>query len=241
MQIVFTEHTVLNLLNMASVQYGVIVTGLKGNIGGSTFQNGNVSKVLRNKGYRAGTSFGVRRAQISKLMTATSSWRSLSQSHRAAWNASAGNWPFKDKFGNTYYSSGYQKYVAQSTALIGLGLPLTTTPDLPYSANDPGLISVDFSDPSDLLVTWVNTPVIDQFLQVFASAPLSAGRNGRNTRLKLIGLYNMVSATSVSIQTGYNDALGDALSGAAISVKFQIRTQQFPIIQFPSALVAIVG
>ena len=226
---------------MASAQYGVIVTGLKGNIGGSTFQNGNVSKILRNKGYRKGTTSQNRQTQLSRLIGATSSWRTLGIVNTKLWGGSAGNWPFKDKFGNTYYGSGYQKYVAQSIALTVLGFPLITTPDLPLSADNPGPFSLDFSTGGGLIVNWVTAPTHDQFIQVFASTQLSAGRNGRNVKKILITQANMIGNTSQNITGDWTGVYGTLSAGSIISVDIVVRTQQFPIVQFPSSLVAQVS
>ncbi|HUD44480.1 MAG TPA: hypothetical protein VMR41_02990 [Patescibacteria group bacterium] len=223
---------------MASVQYGSIITGMKGNIGGQTFQNGNVAKVLRNKGYRKGTTSQTRQIQLTSLATVTSSWRAVGINNQGLWRASTGNWPFKDKFGNTYYGSGYQKYVAQNIALINLGFPIVVAPDTPLSADAPGTFSTAFTVGGSLLINWANTPTQDQFIQVFCSAPLSAGRNGKHVKLVAVGLFNMIGVTSCDITSNYEGFFGAPPAGCGISVKVQVRTQQFPIIQFPTTLLA---
>ncbi len=149
---------------MARVQYGVIVTSLKGNIGGQTFQNGNTAKVLRSKGYRKGSLSVKRKAQNLNIISSASAWRTIFQSDRELWATARTNWPFKDKFGNTYYGSGYQMYVAYNTALKLLGFPSVTDPDVPLSANDPGSVSIGTWNNTAMQITWSGTIAIDQFL-----------------------------------------------------------------------------
>jgi len=225
---------------MARVQYGSIITSLKGNIAGQTFQDGNVSKVLRNKGYRKGSTSPRRQAQNTSLMRVTSSWRGLTQGDRDNWNESAINWPFKDKFGNTYYGTGYQKYVAESVALIGLGFPLIEEPDMPNSAQDPGTFSLALSAFTSFIVSWSGTTDTDMFLQIFASPPLSAGRNSNNVKKKLIKVFNMNGSSSYDFLSDYQAVYADAPGLSKVVVKLQIRTQQFPIVQFPFLGSAIV-
>lgn len=231
--IVKYRHTVLNLHIMARVQYGTIVTALKGNIAGQTFQNGHVSKVLRNKGYRKGATSIARSAQTHKLAQVTSSWRNLGLTLIGYWNASAGNWPFKDKFGNTYYGSGYQKYVAQNTALLSMYFPMTEAPDLPLSADNPGLYTISVSATTGITVAWANTPTHDQNYFIFVSPQRSIGRNANNPRYILLQTNNMNGLSDVTINSAYTDLYGPLFEGSGICVKVFIRTQQFPIIQFP--------
>jgi hypothetical protein len=221
---------------MARVQYGAIVTALKGNIGGQTFQNGNVSKVLRNKGYRAGGSSLAKSAQKQHLMGATSHWRTLSIANRLAWVTASGTWPFKDKFGNTYYSKGYQMYVAYSAALLKLGFPLDAVPNAPLSADDPGAISIGTWDNTNMFIDWVNVPAQDQFMEIFVTAPMSVGRSGNNVRYKYLATYNMIGSNQIDIWGDYAPVYGAVAAGNLIMVKLQIRVQQFPIIQFPTIL-----
>jgi hypothetical protein len=235
-QIVITEPTVLNLLNMARVQYGVIVTGLKGKIGGQVFQSGNVAKVLRNGGYRKGFTSNARQTQISQLNQVVSYWRLLSQADRELWNASAGNWPFKDKFGVTYYGSGYQKFVAYNLAELGLGFPMAAHPVAPFSCDNPGLFSVTDTTAVSISIGWANAPAIDQYLQIFSTDNLSAGRNANNPKVRYLGGYNMNGATNLNVASLFNAVYGDAQSGAVIHFKLQIRTEKFPIIQYPTAI-----
>lgn len=221
---------------MASVQYGAIVTGLKGNVAGHTFQDGNVAKVLRSKGYRRGGFSTARTQQNVVLMSATSSWRNLSVSNANSWRTASNQWPFKDKFGNTYYSKGYQMYVAYTTALIKLGFPIDTVPNSPLSADYPGYYSIGTFDNTAMQIQWTIAPTQDQFLEIFVSAPMSRGRNGSNVRYTYLQTVNMIGLNVVDIWANYVSVYGAIAAGNLIMVKLQVRVQQFPIIQFPFKL-----
>jgi hypothetical protein len=225
---------------MARVEYGAIITSLKGNIAGQTFQNGHVSKVLRNKGYRKGSSTKARQAQVSNLIVASAGWRLMSVAEIEVWNGTADDWPFKDKFGNTYYGTGYQKFVAYTIALKLLGFPSVNAPEAPLNADDPGGFTITCDGSSSLLVDAVNVAGQDQFLQVFASAPMSRGRNGNNRRYRALPIVNMNGGDSWDYWNDYIAIYGIPAIGQIIYFKLQVRTQQFPIIQFPSTAVCFV-
>jgi hypothetical protein len=225
---------------MARVQYGTIVTALKGNIAGQTFQNGHVSKVLRNKGYRKGKSSFARQAQLSVLMQATSAWRNLTVSQRDVWNGLSGVWPFTDKFGNIYYGTGYQRFVAENTALILIGEAMLTAPDLPLSANNPISFSPSYSLTGGGQIEWSGTIAISQMLQIFASAPCSPSRNGNNVKYRLIDTEDMIGSSNIDFDPYYTAIYGVPPLGSCIYIKLAIRTPQFPIIQYPTKLRTIV-
>ena len=225
---------------MASVQYGAMITGLKGNVGGQTFQNGNVAKVLRNKGYKKGGTSAARSLQLTRLVTASTSWRSLSGAHRQAWNASAGNWAFKDKFGNTYYGTGYQKYVAESIAFMMIGGYVGTTPDMPTSITAPGPVSVDYSLGAGAFIEITNAAMVNQYLFIFASYPMSVGRNSNNARYRLLSNPNVLGTNSQEFDADYVAVYGAPPLGSKIVVKLQWRTDVFPIIQLTQIVECLV-
>lgn len=221
---------------MARVQFGVIVTGLKGKIGGQVFQAGNVAQVLRNGGYRKGFTSNARQTQISQLNQVVSYWRLLSQADRELWNASAGNWPFKDKFGVTYYGSGYQKFVAYNMAELSMYFDMAAHPVAPFSCENPGLFSVTNSTVAAMQIGWINLPDIDQYLQIFATDCMSVGRNANNPKVRFLGNYNMNGQDFVNLTAMYTTVYGAPQAGSVIHLKLQIRTEKFPIIQYPTAL-----
>lgn len=213
---------------MASVQYGAIITDLKGKIGGQVFQNGNVAKVLRNKGYRAGTSSLARQAANRGLVSQTTAWRALSSANKTLWETYAPTWSFTDKYGNSYIGTGYQVFVAYNSGLISMGL---NTVDSPAVATSPELITVGsaiYSLAVGPVIDWNSTTAAIQVAQIFATPSMSMGVNNNNKRYKLIGNINTDVYPGYTGAAGYEAAWGVPFLDAKVIFKIQLRLADFP-------------
>ena len=212
---------------MARVQYGTIVTALKGNVGGQTFQNGNISKVLRNKGYRAGSSSVARNNAVRNIVSQSARWRTLTDLQRAGWYSVRSFWPFTDKYGNSYLGSGYQVFVAWNSALEEMGYAVL---DLPDTSQGTATVSPDtcqYAIGVGLSVSWDSTIGAPMTLQIFASPPMSPGRNNNNAKFRLIGNADPAADTSITFATEYDDIFGTPPEGSKIVVKVQNRGNTF--------------
>lgn len=225
---------------MCKVQYGAIITEMKGKIGGQVFQGGSVGKILRNKGYTHGFSSAARQGATSVLSANAKRWQSLSGANRATFNAITASWPFTDKFGNTYYGTGYQVYVAYQNILISLGLPNQANAGGVSSPTDPGVVVASSSGGPTLDLNWDNAGNSSDYVSVFASAPLSAGQNNNYRRYKKVFSSDYNAITGVSFEAEYIAAFGQLVSGAIISVKWSFHKSTFPLAAYQgSALVTV--
>lgn len=213
---------------MAVVQYGVIVTELKGKVQGQVFQAGNNSLVLRNKGYRKGVSSAPRLRANLNMTSQTSRWRTLSASDRSAWDAATTNWAYLDKYGNSYFGSGYQMFVAYNSALMSLGLSAVNTPNAPVSNDPVAVTAVSINSGSTFNVTFTHSGSTAQSYQWYASAPVSQGRNGNNLRLRLIKTNTSTPSSPLSLNSEYNAVYVGRSTGAMIKVVLYVRVNAFP-------------
>lgn len=213
---------------MARVQYGSIVTELKGKVAGQVFQGGNVGFVLRNKGYTPGISSTKRQAANRNLVANTSTWRDLSDSDRAAWAAGAPNWLFTDKFGNTYVGSGFQMHNAYNSILLSLGLPTVSVPGVVAAPNDPGTAVIVCKSNGYSSVTWDNPGGTDDYIAVFASASQSAGRNINNVRFKRLYYLHIDGDDAINDYLSYIAAWGLPQLGSTVVFKVVYYNSTFP-------------
>lgn len=213
---------------MARVQYGVIVTEIKGAIGGSVFQGGNNSKVLRNKGYKAGVNSELRQAANKKISNASIVWRSLTVGQRNAWTAAALLWPFTDSFGNIYYGSGYQCFIAYNAGLQVIFESQVLTPNAPVSAEDAGTFVFAADDTNVMDVNWDTNTTVVQVFTIFMTAPSSAGKNGMNLKYKFISSGNTNGGTSGGCSAEYNAVYGGRQDGSTIYFYVEIRVVAYP-------------
>lgn len=225
---------------MAVVQYGAIVTSLKGSVGGQVFQGGNGMPVLRNKGYRKGSNTSSRNTSTNGLVAITTAWRSLSDSDRTSWIAAAASWPFTDRFGNTYYSNAYQCYVSYNRNLTGALQAPVSVPGVPASAFNPGVINVAASADGHLTITSSNTSNVAQSLIISASLQRGTGRNQNNVKTIVIAAVDMLGQNSWDVGSNYLSQFGQLTAGAVIIIDTVVRLTAYPLSVFKSRSKVVV-
>lgn len=209
----------LNQSIVARVQYGVIVTELKGAIGGSVFQAGNGSKVLRNKGYRKGTSSSSRRLANSNVSNAAKLWGSITAANRAAWIPLIPTWTFVDKFGATYQGTAYQVFVAYNSLLLSTGQDRKEVPAASGTWDTLTLVSADWPLSTGLYIDWGAATAGSQYLQIFMTAPLTPGRGSNNARYKLISVVDTSLSNKYGFSGSYQSFFGAPPLGSLIYYK----------------------
>jgi hypothetical protein len=225
---------------MARVQYGTIITEIKGKVQGQVLQGGNVGFVLRNKGYTKGIASSERQVANTVLSANAARWRTLSDANRDAWAAITGDWIFYNKFGAAYEGSGYQVYNAYNGILTSNGISAATVPGSVASPINPGpqywtLISgSNFEYERD-----VEGTSADQ-ISFFATAPYSAGRNNNHLRYKKI--YNTVATgiTTVNLYTAYRTLFPQPIAGQKVSLRVKTWKTTFPYPLYDVILTAIM-
>lgn len=225
---------------MARVQYGVIVTELKGKVAGQVFQKGNGANVLRNKGYAQGRSSTRRSAAVSRMVSVSSLWRSVTPTQYDSWVGLAVTWPFTDKFGVVYYSTAYQVFIAYNTALLSMGLPVVLTAGSSVANEAVTVDTLEGTNPNSLVITTAGITTALMVMQIYASAPTSAGVHRTNLRYKLLGQLLASSASVIDVGGLYVAAWGELPAGAKITCKFVVRNSQFPLVYSTSYLSAVV-
>lgn len=225
---------------MARVQYGVIVTELKGKVQGSVFQRGNVGYVLRNKGYKKGTA-SLARSNASAVQTANvTTWRTLTPAERLLWDAIKPDWLFYNKFGASYQGTAFQIFVAYNNLLVHAGEPVVSVPVVPIAPADPGIRSISWSLAVGLVIVWINAGGVDDLIFCYGQAPVSAGRNTNNPRLISLLNASIFGATSIDITSDYTIIFGIPEIGQQVVIKAIWRNKTYPYTYYPITLSAIV-
>jgi len=205
---------------MARVQYGVIVTELKGKIQGQVFQGGNVGYVLRNKGYTKGIS-SERRNNAATIQSANAAaWRSLTDPERATWTAIVNDWVFYDKFGVAYIGTGYQVYMAYANYLKTIAPTAPVISPSPIAVpTDPGTRTLVYSLATGLKLNWINAGDVTDSIVIFGAAPVSPGRNTNDARYLRIGYEGADSITTLDITTQYTSVFGVPQIGQRVIIR----------------------
>lgn len=219
---------------MARVQYGTIVTEIKGKNQGHVFQGGNVGFVLRSKGYTPGISTQARNQANTYLTTQSSRWKLLTDSQRSAWASIAPNWLFYNRFGASYQGNGFQIFNSYNTNLLNLTQPVVNSPGAVRSAADPGSVDFDWGNTHGARITFGNDGTANQYMLLFAAAPASAGRNSNHARYRLIAAVDINGLGDVIFTSEYTDIFPTPVIGQRIIVKCVFFDIRFPYPFFPS-------
>lgn len=213
---------------MAQVQYGTIITEIKGKIGGQVFQRGNKAFVLRNKNSKQGRLTNKKSLALISLSQIASSWRNITTADRLAWTTAAASWAFTDKFGGTYYGSGYQCYVAYNRSGRVIDNASVATPNLPASPAYCAVTNVTFTGPSAINVFTSNLTPTGQFLCVYASRVMSKGVTRTNVPMKFLGYVPLNALMLFAYGSQYIAAYGSIKTGGVIAFRFQQRLNAYP-------------
>lgn len=211
---------------MARIKYGSIITDLKGNIGGHTFQKGNVYSVVRSKG--AGAKRPITdSSNTRKIVSSAISWNALNSIQKDSFAAISPSWPFVDKFGNVYYGSAYQVYVAYQTGLQIIQQPMVTSAGIPTSAQSYGDVIISSID-SSMNASIENLTDNSQMLLIYMSAPNKAGVNPKYIKYKLVTMFDTKFSIDADITLGYTSTWGSFTPGQTIYYWTACRPYAFP-------------
>lgn len=210
----------------ASVKYGAIVSELKGKLGGQVFKGGASGGVMMTKNQLTGAV-----ANGSKLTKAdagrtvnpqqnignnASTWKALTGAQRATWIAAAPNFPFKNKFGETYTPSGYQLYMSINTNLLLVNEPvLTDAPEVPTLESCPAFTVAPSTSPTATFYMTGTIPT-GYKMTVYGTAPMSAGRAVTKGNKKAIIIFDDTQTFPVSLDTAYSKIFGTLPSAGTV-------------------------
>lgn len=211
---------------MAQVKYGALVTELKGKIGGTVFQKSTAGFIAKNKQdaklmnsiggslKMLSAKMGIQLSFVSKVAQA---WAALTDVQRNSFVAGAVNFPFKNKFGETYTASGFQVFMQLNLNQLFAGEAMfTTCPDKADSINP-----VSFTAAWDPSGTFILTPTIapsaNTYTKVEACYGSSKGRALNAGRLKTV--FGGKGAITIDIWNGYSALFGAFAAGSRIWVR----------------------
>jgi len=112
---------------MAIVQYGALVTGIRGKVGGQVFQRCGQSASLRNKSTVVSSQSSYASGTRSEFSSLASTWRSMSLEQKTSFNTWASSYPTFDRYGTSIILSAYQLFMYINRPLLMAGLPLVLT------------------------------------------------------------------------------------------------------------------
>ena len=206
---------------MAVVQYGSMVTELKGKLNSHVFQSTAAGYIIRSTRRHSKSPSPAVRKQQQAMAAAASVWKNLSSSQIQAWQAQGVNALVKDKFGNTRTPTGFQTFMAVNGRLNSSGAMFFFQPGAPDPFYNVPVVTINELITSPHVKIQTTTVVnAGQVLCTFCSRSVSPGCKNPPGGYQLISSLNAPSAGIYDITTAYVAAFGAPIALAKVFFKF---------------------
>jgi hypothetical protein len=204
-------------------KFGAIIVAGSGKINGFVASKNRAGAYLRTKvtPVNAQTSFQTNvRNRLSAISTA---WRGLTAAQQLAWNNAVSLYKGTDIFGDIKTPSGFNLYQRLNNNLQLIGVAVITAPPLPVAL--PVITSGVLASvhAGAMTLTFTVDPVITaSVIEVYATAPLSAGVSFVKSQFRAIGSMPTITSHVSTLTTIYNAKFGaPSVAGQKIFVKLK--------------------
>lgn len=186
---------------MARVQYGALVTGLSGSIGGITFQNnasGSIARLKSGTPKNPTVNQSIAQQNITKYI---SLWQQLTLAEKTAWNNYAVLWTKTDEFGNVKTLTGLNWFQSVNYNLELVGSAITNTPPVHTLPTGVPSYTLTLSATSAIITFSPAFNPTNQALIIRATPPLSRSSTSTRQDMRLIkvltaGPYSTIDITA---------------------------------------------
>lgn len=159
---------------MAIFRPSILVPSISGKIGGTTFQTGGKSPIIRRKTTPRPRTSAAAMAHRVKYQHLTHAWRALTDGDRAAWNALAFSITFKNRVGVPRTPTGRELYFREQLIQGNTGVPYGPIPTATTMTPQPYALAFPLWQPEALIISWTQPTSPAQ-----AYSAIYAGRSGR--------------------------------------------------------------
>jgi hypothetical protein len=211
---------------MALVVFASPVEKYLGSIGHTTFSNTYSNIIAKSKIRKGINNINVasasQKANFTLFSQLSSSWETMTQPQRTAWNNLAKSYPKVNKLNNTYYSSGFNLFIELNTNLNNCAQA--------YIYDAPALTSVVQFNGFELTASNIGTPYFNlefpsghdtdytSYL-LYITPGLSTGVQYCKTKFLLSGFFNASYGSPLDLISLYTPVFGALPWGKKIFVK----------------------
>jgi hypothetical protein len=148
-------------------------------------------------------------------------WKSLTQAQRDAWNAAVGDFARTDIFGDLKNPTGFNLYQRLNNNLSIVGVAAISVPPLPASVGEVVCSSLAVAAGAETMtLTLTGAVPAATAVKVFATAPLSAGREFVKSNYRLIDTLAPAAIAAQDIADAYIAKFGGVgVAGQKVFVK----------------------
>jgi len=189
---------------MALVKYTAIVADMRGKLNGSVFSKNTYGSYIRTKVTPVNPQTVAQQSSRNFMTTVSQSWRGITQLQRDLWNQSAVNFSRTNIFGDNVQLTGFNLFMRLNKNLLEIGGSIIN--DAPQPADVPGFESLSVvADTTTGTMNATFSPAISANVdvQVFATAPLSAGKQFVKSELRKIAVLTNADTSPEDLAAAY--------------------------------------
>lgn len=192
------------------IKFGSLVVDGRGKIGGHVATKNRGGAVLRTKVTPSNAQSASQSGIRNRFTGLAQAWRGLSQADRDAWNAAVPSFSRTDIFGDLRNPSGANLYQRVNNNLLSIGETALSVPPLPseVQAVVASALSAAVGTPA-MSLTFAPAIDADTKVQVWATAPLSAGKQFVKSEYRRIGTLAHADTSPKNILSLYVAKFGN--------------------------------
>lgn len=215
---------------MALMKLTAFNGGMKGKVQGTIFQfcpygqvvKGGMVDAIRD-GARLTRADAGRVIPIRRYLTEISTgWKSLTGAQRTAWDAGASNFPFTNKWGDTYTASGFLVYMKLNLNLMKAGQAKVSNIPSPGTIENAAPFEVTYDALAGNLILSDWTPITGYTCILYATANMSIGQKPKPGMFKSIYVLDNTDTAPFNINSFYVDVFGQYAVGANLWFRLDI-------------------
>jgi len=206
---------------MAKVKFGQIISEARGKIGGMVFSRNSYGSYIRQKVTPVNPSSARQSIVRTYLTQLAQDWRDLTAPQKLQWNTQAVAFAKTDIFGDKQTPSGFNLYMSLNLNILNVnGVVISTPPVLEDAFNFTAFSAAISAGGGSIDLTYAAAIPATVSVEVFATAPMSAGKSFVKSEYRKIDVILTADASPFDIAAEYIVKFGSVgLAGQKVFFK----------------------
>lgn len=187
------------------IKWGALVVDGRNKIGGQVASKNRAGAYMRNKVTPVNPSSSSQVTVRSRLSSISSSWRSLSDNQRTAWNNAVSDYKKTDIFGDIQNPSGFNLYQRLNNVLLNIGAAMITTPLSPLSVGVFTTVGVSVDSDTGVVTATVTPATLPVGVRVIvrATAGQSLGKSFIKSEYRQIAVISSITGGTITLTSAF--------------------------------------
>lgn len=201
-------------------KFGAIVVAGSGKINGFVASRNRAGAYFRTKVTPVNPQTTSQSIVRSRLTSLSQAWRGLTQDQRDGWNAAVSDYARTDIFGDLKNPSGFNLFQRLNNNLLAVGQAmLSNVPNAGAVFGFTSLAAAGDASDSSLTLTYTGVVPAGTAFKVFATAPVSAGKQFVKSEYRLIDIGLTADVSPFNVGAAYESKFGNLVAGQNIWVR----------------------